>query len=190
MLRALGHKWGAWTKTDDNQYQRVCENDPSHVEKASHIGDEGEVTKSGRRFVDDAGPKDMLLANTLIPAPGYPWLAWTRADDMQRQTTNGNTPTHVEEADYSGVGSRLSTEPAPTQTGVGTYTSADNGATQIASTPAPDTASVASTVTAPAKTATPATGDVTAAWQVLAPVFLGGLALCAADFAKCARNRS
>ena len=39
------HKWGAWTKLDDKQHQRVCDRDPSHVEKADHEWDGGEVTK-------------------------------------------------------------------------------------------------------------------------------------------------
>ena len=45
VIPALGHKFGAWTKCDENQHQRVCENDSSHVEKADHNWDNGKVTK-------------------------------------------------------------------------------------------------------------------------------------------------
>ena len=44
VIAPLGHKWGAWTELDDDQHQRVCERDSSHVEKANHDWDEGEVT--------------------------------------------------------------------------------------------------------------------------------------------------
>lgn len=44
VIAPLGHKWGAWTELDGEQHQRVCERDSSHVEKAEHVWDEGEVT--------------------------------------------------------------------------------------------------------------------------------------------------
>lgn len=44
VIAPLGHKWGAWTELDGEQHQRVCELDSSHVEKAEHVWDEGEVT--------------------------------------------------------------------------------------------------------------------------------------------------
>lgn len=45
-VNATGHKWGAWTKLNDTQHQRVCSNDKTHVEKANHTWDAGKVTKS------------------------------------------------------------------------------------------------------------------------------------------------
>ena len=42
---ALGHNWGAWTKLDENQHQRVCGNDPNHKETGDHAWDDGIVTK-------------------------------------------------------------------------------------------------------------------------------------------------
>ena len=44
-IPATGHKYGAWTKLNNNQHQRVCANDKSHVEKAAHKWDSGRVTK-------------------------------------------------------------------------------------------------------------------------------------------------
>lgn len=45
VVAALGHAWGAWAKLDDEQHQRTCENDASHVEEAAHEWGEGEVAK-------------------------------------------------------------------------------------------------------------------------------------------------
>ena len=42
---ALGHSWGAWTKLNDTQHQRVCKNDPAHKETENHTWDAGTVTK-------------------------------------------------------------------------------------------------------------------------------------------------
>ena len=41
---ASGHKWGEWKNFDADQHQRVCSNDPSHIEKENHNWNEGEVT--------------------------------------------------------------------------------------------------------------------------------------------------
>jgi fimbrial isopeptide formation D2 family protein len=35
------HDWGAWTALDGAQHQRVCKNDPSHVEKEAHKWTDG-----------------------------------------------------------------------------------------------------------------------------------------------------
>ena len=45
VIAALGHDWGAWTKLDDGQHQRVCKRDSSHVETAAHEWGEGKVSK-------------------------------------------------------------------------------------------------------------------------------------------------
>ncbi|MBQ2678395.1 MAG: Ig-like domain-containing protein [Firmicutes bacterium] len=41
----LGHDWGAWTKLDGSQHQRVCKRDASHIEKSKHTWNSGKVTK-------------------------------------------------------------------------------------------------------------------------------------------------
>ena len=43
-IAAISHSWGSWTKTDDDNHQRVCANDAQHVETAAHKWNEGEVT--------------------------------------------------------------------------------------------------------------------------------------------------
>ena len=45
VLPAIGHKYGAWKKLDDNQHQRVCGNDATHVETGDHTWNNGKVTK-------------------------------------------------------------------------------------------------------------------------------------------------
>lgn len=42
---ALSHSWGAWTKLSDTEHQRVCANNPEHVEKAAHSWNGGSVTQ-------------------------------------------------------------------------------------------------------------------------------------------------
>ena len=44
-VKATGHAYGAWTKLNDIQHQRVCANDKAHIEKADHTWDAGKVTK-------------------------------------------------------------------------------------------------------------------------------------------------
>ena len=46
VLNAKNHSWGAWTKLDDAQHQRVCGNDPAHKETAAHTWDNGRVTQN------------------------------------------------------------------------------------------------------------------------------------------------
>ena len=42
----LGHNYGDWKYVDKNVHERVCANDPSHVETASHRWSNGEITES------------------------------------------------------------------------------------------------------------------------------------------------
>ena len=42
---AKGHKWSAWTKVNEAQHMRVCENDSTHTETEPHKWDDGVVTK-------------------------------------------------------------------------------------------------------------------------------------------------
>ncbi len=44
-IDALGHKYGAWTKLNATQHQKVCQHDKSHVVKENHKWDAGKVTK-------------------------------------------------------------------------------------------------------------------------------------------------
>lgn len=46
VISATGHHYGTWTNLNVTQHQRVCSNDPSHIEKANHAWDGGTVTKA------------------------------------------------------------------------------------------------------------------------------------------------
>ena len=45
-INAAAHNYGAWTKLNDQKHQRVCANDPNHVETADHSWNGGTVTAS------------------------------------------------------------------------------------------------------------------------------------------------
>ncbi len=44
-IPATGHAYGEWKEVTENEHQRVCANDASHVETAAHNWDKGNVTK-------------------------------------------------------------------------------------------------------------------------------------------------
>ena len=41
----MGHDWDDWAPLDENLHQRVCANDPKHIETAAHTWDAGVVSK-------------------------------------------------------------------------------------------------------------------------------------------------
>ena len=47
-IGVIGHKYGAWTKVNDNEHQRVCSNNPAHIEKANHTWNAGVVTTEAK----------------------------------------------------------------------------------------------------------------------------------------------
>ena len=92
VIAPLGHKWGAWTELDGEQHQRVCERDSSHVEKAEHVWDEGEVTTEPTGTKDGVRThicKDCGATKTeSIPATGS-----AQKDDGGNAKTGGATTT-------------------------------------------------------------------------------------------------
>ena len=44
VILAKNHDWGEWTRVDDNYHQRVCDNDPSHIDTHKHTWDTGVET--------------------------------------------------------------------------------------------------------------------------------------------------
>ena len=92
VIAPLGHKWGAWTELDGKQHQRVCERDSSHVEKAEHVWDEGEVTTEPTTTKDGVRThicKDCGATKTeSIPATGS-----AQKDDGGNAKTGGTSTT-------------------------------------------------------------------------------------------------
>lgn len=74
---AIGHKWGEWTttkkatNTEDGEMQRVCENDPSHVETLT-------IPKGGHEF-DTANPTSEIKAT--CTSTGKQVFECTKHDD-------------------------------------------------------------------------------------------------------------
>ena len=151
VIAPLGHEWGPWTELDGEQHRRVCERDSSHVEKAEHVWDEGEVTTEPTATNDGVRThicKDCGATKTeSIPATGS---AQKGGDDNAKTggaATTGTPSTGV-----------------PTRTG-GAATTGTSGTSSVA---------------AKANTGLASTGDSMAALPTLAAMGLSGLVLLVA----------
>ena len=51
-INATGHSYGAWTKLNNTQHQRVCANDTSHKETANHTWNAGVITTPATATAD------------------------------------------------------------------------------------------------------------------------------------------
>ena len=160
VIAPLDHKWGAWTELDGEQHQRVCERDSSHVEKAEHVWDEGEVTTEPTATNDGVRTyicKDCGATKTeSIPATG----SEQKGDDDNAKTGDAAT---------TGTPSTG----APTRTG-------GPATTGTPSTGVPTRTSGTSSVAAKANTGLASTGDSMAALPALAAMGLSGLVLLVA----------
>ena len=131
-ISALGHDYGAWTELDDNQHQRVCANDPTHVEKEDHNWNAGEITTPAT--CETAG----IMTYTCevcgatkteeIKATGHAWGApsyeWTQdGDDWKCTATRvcANDASHVETETVTAT-HKTTTVATCEETGVETYT--------------------------------------------------------------------
>ena len=160
VIAPLDHKWGAWTELDGEQHQRVCERDSSHVEKAEHVWDEGEVTTEPTATNDGVRTyicKDCGATKTeSIPATG----SEQKGDDDNAKTGDAAT---------TGTPS----------TGAPTRTSGP-ATTGTPSTVVPTRTSGTSNVAAKSNTGLASTGDSMAALPALAAMGLSGLVLLVA----------
>ena len=105
-VSASGHKFGSWTKLDDNQHQRICENDSSHVEKEPHSWNGGTVTKA--TTCTEAGMRTFTCTvcgakkTESIKATGHNYGAWkivkapTCTSEGVEQRVCSNDTKHVE----------------------------------------------------------------------------------------------
>ena len=123
---ATGHNYGAWTKLDDAQHQRVCANDPSHVETENHAWDDGVITTPATCTTDGVKTYTCTICNATktetIPATGHSYGAWVKLDDAQHQRVCANDPSHVETENHAWDDGRVTTEPTDKAEGVKTYT--------------------------------------------------------------------
>ena len=88
-IPATGHAYGDWTELDENEHQRVCANDASHVETAAHKWNKGKVT--GKAGCETDGEKTYtckvcgaVKAETM-PAIGHAYGDWTELNENEHQ---------------------------------------------------------------------------------------------------------
>ncbi len=120
------HSFGAWTKLNDTQHQRVCSRDASHVEKANHTWNAGTVTTSPTCTA--AGVKTYTCTvcsatkTESVAALGHSYGAWTKLNDTQHQRVCANDASHVEKANHTWDAGTVTKEPAVGVAGEKTYT--------------------------------------------------------------------
>ena len=125
-VEATGHDYGAWTKLDDTQHQRVCANDKTHIETADHTWDGGVITTAATCTEDGVKTYTCTVCNATktetIPATGHSYGEWTKLDDAQHQRVCANDPSHVETENHAWDDGTVTTKPTDKAEGVKTYT--------------------------------------------------------------------
>ena len=92
-ITATGHKYGAWTKLNSTQHQKVCQHDKSHVVKENHKWDAGKVTKAATEQAEGVKTYTCTVCKATktetIPklAPSTPKTSGT---PLVRMTTKGD----------------------------------------------------------------------------------------------------
>ena len=84
-IPATDHSWGAWNDLGNGQHQRVCANDPAHVQTVPH------ADANGDNLCDDC--------NATICV--HSWGPWTKVDSQTHKRVCANDPAHVEIADHA-----------------------------------------------------------------------------------------
>ena len=130
-----GHSYGAWTKLNDTQHQRVCANDKSHVEKENHAWNNGNVISAATCTTDGVKTLTCTVCKATkqetIIATGHYWLSWTKLDDSQHKRVCSNDPTHVETAPHTWDNGQEILKRTCTATGIIKYTCTDCRAKMI-----------------------------------------------------------
>lgn len=122
---AFGHNYGDWISVDEAVHQRVCANDPTHVEIENHIWDNGTVSTAATC----TGAGEMIYTCTIcsgtktesIPAINHAWGAWIKINDTQHQRVCKNDPTHIETESHSWDGGTVTIVATCSDTGNITY---------------------------------------------------------------------
>ena len=127
-IAITGHAWGEWTQTkaptctESGEEQRVCANNPSHVETRSvaalghniihHAGQEATCTEAGWGAYDTCLRCDYSTYKE-IPATGHAWGEWvqTKAPSCteagEEQRVCANNPSHVETQPVAALGHNI-----------------------------------------------------------------------------------
>ena len=125
-ITKLGHSYGAWTKLNDTQHQRVCSRDSSHVEKANHSWNTGTVTKTATCTATGVKTYTCTVCKATktetISATGHSYGAWTKLNDTQHQRVCSRDSSHVEKANHSWNSGTVTKAATCSATGTKTYT--------------------------------------------------------------------
>ncbi len=132
VIPATGHAYGDWTKLNDNEHQRVCANDASHVETAAHTWNKGKVTTKATCEADGVKTYTCTVCKAkkteVIPATGHAYGDWTELNENEHQRVCANDASHVETAAHEWNEGKVVKEPAPGVEGEKRYVCKDCGA--------------------------------------------------------------
>ena len=132
-VKATGHSYGAWTKLNDTQHQRVCTNDKTHVEKENHTWDEGKITTPATCTKDGEKTFTCTVCKATkaeaVKATGHSYGAWAKLNDTQHQRVCANDAAHTETAAHTWDDGSVKKAPSCTTAGETTYTCTGCGAT-------------------------------------------------------------
>ena len=91
VIPATGHAFGAWTELDGEKHQRVCSNDPSHIETAAHNWNNGKVTKEPAPGVEGEMQFECKDCGTVKSEPVEALPVETEAPTTEVPTTESPT---------------------------------------------------------------------------------------------------
>ena len=125
-VKATGHNYGSWTQISATQHQRICKNDNSHIEKASHTWDGGKITTvatcttTGIKTYTCTACKATKTES--VKAIGHSYGAWIKLNDTQHQRICANNASHIEKQNHTWNGGKITSTATCTTTGVKIYT--------------------------------------------------------------------
>ncbi len=103
-LPATGHAFGDWMPADEDRHQRVCKNDPAHIEEGYHSWDDGVLTQPPSCEEDGMRTFTCTVCGAEktepIPATGHDYGDWAPADENRHQRICANDPSHVETGEH------------------------------------------------------------------------------------------
>ena len=116
-IPATGHAFGEWKELNENEHQRTCANDPSHVETAAHTWNKGKVTTAATCEIDGVKTYTCTVCKATrqekIPAKGHAFGEWKELNENEHQRVCANDPSHIETAEHNWDDGKVAKEPAP-----------------------------------------------------------------------------
>ena len=133
------HQWGPWEELNEEQHQRVCQKNASHVETADHSWDDGDVTIEPTE--DEEGLKvytctecNAVRTEALDKLPHtHEWSDWAEYGSEQHQRICLKNDSHTETADHIWDEGSVTKEATESEEGVRTFTCTVCGAVKTVS---------------------------------------------------------